>query len=443
MAYLTNAELWNAVRNSDSSFAAITPEASADIFTERGFEALANKNPHILGQFYALSLKIFMQEVRFAEVRDLLEDQGFGEKYGMDLGSAIVQRVYQGIMPCINPGYLNLENGDSPDQYVVRKGDPVEEFWQMNENLANLITVPDNFQYKGLFTQPYGMSLFVSGQTKSIVEGFKLQRYDDKKEAINAAINSKDHPLLETQKYSADDITDAQSTINFIELLRNIVDAMVVSPTGAGGRFNAGEFASKINEGDLKFLARPALFNKIAKISRLESPENLAIPIPIVKVEDFGGTYPVLKASRRYAAGKVKVSNTAVPSFTEYENTAFTSDEAVINADVSGATETKIFNKLGVRVATAYYLENVVDVKGTKYTTVYIPVKNADIYDPNEDILGVIADKGLVFYNEINPVMIEPARNAFGRYTNMHLTSPDNGIAVDHRKTLVVIRKNG
>lgn len=441
MAYLTNAELWNECRAADSSFAAITSEATDAMFTERGFDALSNKQPNVLANFYAISLKVHLQLVKFAEVKDLFSEQDFGESFSGDIGSAIQQRIYQGILPCINPGWRDLEDGDSVDSAVVRKGRPEEDFWVMNEDIANLITIPDRFQYKGMFTSTYGMDIFSSGQAKSIVEGYKLQRYNDKKQGLYAGITSTKHPMRKTQKFETPDITDADSAIKFIQLVRDIVDTATISPMGAGGKFNAGGFANKIETGDLRLLARPRLFNQIATISRLNSPENMALPIKIVKVEDFGGTYAVINNDEVYGAGLVKVSNTAVPTWNEYNNLNFTVADATLAVDVSGATATKIYDNLGAHVADAYYMADIADIGGTKYTTIYIPIENATYVDPLDDVLCVIADKGVIFYNELNEVSIEPYRVTRGRYTNLWLSSPENGICYDHRRTLISVSK--
>lgn len=440
--YLTNAELWNACRNADDSFKAVTAEATDAFFTARGFENLANNNPKILGDFYALSIKIHLQRVDFAGVKDLFAEQGFGEGYSGDIGSAIVQRIYQGIMYCIDPAWINLQDGDSVDQDIVRKGNPEESFWAMNENIANMITVPDRFQYKGLFTSEFGMDTFTTGQSKSIVEGYKLQRAIDKEEALHAAITSKQHPLQATQQYETADPTDANSIVAFVKLIRDIVGSLTYSKTGLGGKMNAGKFANKVDKGNLKLLMRPELENQLATISKLNSPEDLTLPIEKVMVESFGGIVPKLTANETYAKGTVRVSNDAVPSYDAYKVATENTADAKIATDITGATETPIYKGQGERVGTAYYLAGgIVTVGGTTYTTVYIEKDNARYEDPHEDLLAVIADKGVIFYNELNPVQVESHRNSKGRYTNLFLSSPDNGIAYDHRRTLVTINK--
>ena len=442
MSFLTNAQLWNACRNADQSFKASTAEATDAFFTAKGFEAIANKDYRILDNFYSLSMRVHLQAVVMANVKDILSQQDFGEDYAGDIGGAIQQRMYQGILYCVDPKWIDLEDGDTIDESEVRKGLPEEDFWTMNEQLANRVTVPDRFMFKNLFTQEYGMDTLITGQAKSIMEGFKLQRTIDTEEGIHNALISENHPMQDTQKYETADITDAESAINFVKLVRDLVDAMVWSKTGADGKFNAGEFANAIDKDNLRLLARPELFNKLATISRLNSPEDMSLPIKVVRVETFGGVAPILTASETYKAGKVSVSNDAAPSYTNYKHATINADIATIASNISEATETPIYKSDGERVGTAYYLSTgIVTVSSTTYTTIYVPKKSAHYYDPHENEMALIADKGVIFRTELNPVTVEPHRVPRGRYTNLELASPDNGIGYDHRKTLVSISK--
>ena len=446
MPFLTNAELWNACRNEDESFAAKTPEVTDAYFTQQGFEALVNGGGNILGEFYALTMKIHLQKVEMDAVRDVLGEQGFGEAYSGDIGAAITQRIYTKVMDCINPQWMGLKDGDSVDQDVIRKMEAEEAFWQQNENIANLVTVPDRFQYKALFTETYGLDAFATAQSKSIVEGFRKQRALDVEEALSSIFDSTDHPLQATQKYETPDLTSADNIVKFIELVNDIVDTLVYSKTGAGGKMNAGGRATKVSKDSLCLLADPKLYRKLKTLNKLNAPE-LAMPeikeIKLDALSRFGGIKPVITASEKYAKGAIKVANDSTPSWAEYAELDATSAEATIAADVSGAIATPIYKgKLGERVATAYYKAGgIATIGGTTYNTIYVPMENARYEDPHADTMAVIADRGVIFYNELNPVNVEPHRNAAGRYTNLWLSSPDNAVLYDHRRTFVVINK--
>ena len=89
---LTNLQLWNHVRNKYPKFASETSEGTRDLFTERGFAQLKQFDASVLNDFFELSLRVFLQKVDVAGVKDLLADQGFGESYATPFGG-YTQRI--------------------------------------------------------------------------------------------------------------------------------------------------------------------------------------------------------------------------------------------------------------------------------------------------------------------------------------------------------------
>lgn len=456
---LTNLQLWNYLRSKYPTFQSITSEGTKDLFTSEGYEQLAQYNQQALNDFFGLSLRVFLQKINIANVKDILDDQAFGESYAMTRGGGITQRMAIPTVMPVSPAYRNLQNGDSPDQYVVRKSESSEQFFKQNFDYQSFITMPDDAMYKDMFIQEFGMSNYQAGIMKALADGYKLQKQANKFEAINAAINSQTFPLQDTQVFeTADPITDitavnsadksvayASKYINFVNLVNNIVDGMVYTPqTGA---FNKAGFETTQDISRLKILVRPTLANGIKSISKLNSAEGMSLNIDPVKVPDFGGLTPILTASEKYAAGTVYlVSDDATPTYAEYKALTASAAEATIVSDVTGVVRTDIYDTFGAKVADAYYLSTGIATTGsgqnvTTYKTIYVPVKNRRVYDPNADVIAVIADKGLIFENEQNPYVVEPARNARGRYTNFWASSPKNAILVDNYANMVVIRK--
>ena len=288
---------------------------------------------------------------------------------------------------------------------------------------------------------------------KALANGYKLQVYNNKLEALNAAINSATYALQATQEFeTADPIADitavnsgdksvayAAKYINFVNLVNNIVDGMVYTP--ATGAFNKAGFETVQDISRLKLLTRPTLANGLKTISKLNDAKEMSLNIDVVKLPDFGGLTPTLTASETYAAGTVYVSNDSTPTYTEFKALTATAATATIAATLTGVVRTEICDNFGVKVADAYYLNDVVTVGSTAYDTIYVPVSQTRNIDPNEDILAVIADKGLVFENVQNPYNVEPIRNPRGLYTNFWCSSVNNGIVVDNYKNFVVIRK--
>lgn len=60
--------------------------------------------------------------------------------------------------------------------------------------------------------------------------------------------------------------------------------------------------------------------------------------------------------------------------------------------------------------------------------------------DPNEDVLAILADKGVVFETVQNPYEVIPIYNPRGRYMNYWASSPNNGIHWDYFYNYVVFK---
>ena len=431
---LTNAQLWNYLRGKFPNFASHTAEATAEFFTERGFENLSSYDPDILNDFFNLSLRVFLQKINVADVKDLLESQDFGESYNTPYGGVVQRMAINSIKP-VSPAYMGLKDGDSPDPFVVRKPDTSERFWYQNFSYQSLVTMPDTAIYKNMFVAEDGMSQYLGGVMKALQNGYTLQKYNNKLEAINAIINPTNFTRQDTQDYqtSISPSPSSSELIAFIKLVRDIVDSMVFTP--ATSAFNCFGFESTQDKSRLRILVRPSLMNELATISKLNSPEDMSLPIEIVKVPNFGGLTVDKFASGATVTGKgttSQVSATDTPSYTEYKSITGKATTRTLTAK-SGAP-VAIYDDLGTLVAYGFQCT---DADG--YFNIYCTPDAVVWDDPNEDVIALIADKGIVFENVQNPYTTEPVRNARGLYTNYWCSSPNNGCVVDHIYNSVTI----
>ena len=401
---LTNTQLWTYLRNKYPKFKSETAKATDELFTEKGFSQLQNFDSSVLNDFFDLSLRVFLQKIDVADVKDLLADQGFGEDYDTPYGGYTQRIAINSISP-VSPSFKGLRNGMSPDPFVVRKPETNERFFTQNFDYQSLITMPDVETYKNMFLNENGMSEYMAGIMKALANGYELQVYNNKLEALNAAINSTSYALKDTQKYGVAisnmdaagintanaETAYASQFIGFIQLVRNIVDSMVYNP--ATGAFNQAGFKTTQDKKRLKMLVRPTLANSVAAIMKLNNADDMSLPIDIVKVPDFGGLTPYKEAG-----------------FTTQLYPVYDTLGSLIGYDTS---------------------------KGS--TTVKVQPDAVYWKDPNEKVLAVIADKGVVFTNTQNPYKVEPIRNPRGLYTNFWASSVNNGILYDRFYNLVTI----
>ena len=401
---LSNLQLWDHLRNKYPKFKSETSKGTAELFTERGYEQLRNFDSSVLNDFFDLSMRVFLQKIDVADVKDVLSGQDFGEDYATPYGGYTQRIAINSIKP-VSPAFKDLVSGQSVDPFVVRKGESSERFFTQNFDYQSLITMPDDTTYKNMFVDENGMTAYFAGMMKALANGYTLQVYNNKLEAINAAIKSANYPLQDSQKFQvaianmeAANVATADGAyayasqfIAFIQLVRNIVDSMVYTP--ATGAYNAAGFESTQDIGRLKLLVRPTLANAIASIMKLNNAEDMSLPIDIVKVPDFGGLQPFGEAAFTTPLYPVYDSLGAVIGYNTVEN-------------ASAVT----------------VLPSAVHWK-----------------DSNAKIIGIIADKGVVFTNTQNPYQVEPIRNPRGLYTNFWASSVNNAVLYDAYYNLVTI----
>ena len=401
---LTNLQLWDHLRNKYPKFKSETSKGTAELFTERGYEQLKNFDSSVLNDFFDLSMRVFLQKIDVADVKDVLSGQDFGEDYATPYGGYTQRIAINSIKP-VSPAFKGLVSGQSVDPFVVRKGESSERFFTQNFDYQSLITMPDDTTYKNMFVDENGMTAYFAGMMKALANGYTLQVYNNKLEAINAAIKSANYPLQDSQKFQvaianmeAASVATADGAyayasqfIAFTQLVRNMVDSMVYTP--ATGAYNAAGFESTQDIGRLKLLVRPTLANAIASIMKLNNAEDMSLPIDIVKVPDFGGLQPFGEAAFTTPLYPVYDSIGAVIGYNTVEN-----------------------------ASTVTVLPSAVHWK-----------------DPNEKIIGIIADKGVVFTNTQNPYQVEPIRNPRGLYTNFWASSVNNAVLYDTYYNIVTI----
>ena len=398
MANITNATLWDSIRASFPQFASVTSKATNDLFTERGYEKLNNTNPNIIQDFFLLSTRVWLNIINISHAKDDLESNGFGEFYDQPFGSVIQRMAIDTVKP-VSPAYKNLKDGDSPDQFVVRKPKTSERMFVQNFDFQSVITVPDDFAMKQIFINQYGMSEFMAGVMESLQNGYTVQRYENKLEALNAGINSTNNPLKDTQKMdivmAGDAPTEAEAK-DIILAINNLVEAMTMGPQNSS--FNAMGFMSTQDKSRLCMLVRPGFKNalKVLTMSGAFHPEYLGIDVDkIITVPHFGGLVPTSNG------------NTQVHP---------------------------VYDALGTIIG-----------YNTQKDATEVTIQIADVKwkDPNSSLYAVVADRGYLFECRQNGYEVEPARNVRGKYVNLWASSANNTVAVDALYNIVAIYKAG
>lgn len=421
---VTNLQLWDLARKVSPSFKSHTAKGTADLFTERGFEALKLSDVTAINEFFEISLRVAFQKLSVSRAKNLFENSGLVQVYDTPNGGYTQRMAIYSVKPT-TPQFHGLQNGGSVDPFRIRLPKADERFFATNFSFQSFITIQD-FQVKQIFISQYGMGEFIAGIMQGLENGYKIQKSVNTKEAINAALNSTTYALQDTQVIdvawadAGEEPTDAMMT-GYLLAIKDLVTAMTT--TEQTSAYNALKFATSVDTSDLVMVARAGIKNRIQLGLEVGAfnPDRLAIPVDeILEVDNFGGLVPYVLSG-----------STHVPVQPIYD----TNGEQVAYVDAS----VTVNGPARFDAASGKWIVSVTSGGTTADTNQTI--FNPDGYDdPNADVLAIIAQKGLLFENRQNPYEISPIYNPAGLYTNYWASSPNNSIVVDPLYTMVVIR---
>ena len=393
-----NSEIFKLCQAYSPQFKSLTAKISAEKLNA-GWEANKNFDPTIVNEWFKVSMKIVLEKVDVATVKNPIENYGIVENYLDEWGNT-AQRIAVGSMKPVSPAFRGLENGDSVDMYKVRKPNLSERFFEQNFDFQNFFTLQD-FQIKQILNSEFGMDQITSGVMAQMENSYTKQRYLNELECLNAGINSTDFPLQDNQVVEVGSWTDASVTdaelLGFIQDVKNVVAAMTLAPSTSA--YNAGKFETAINPENLVLLVRPELLTAIQ--TRLMvgayNKEDLSLPIDVKPVLNFGGLKPY-----------TMVGNVATDLY-------------------------PVYNSLGEQIGW----------NTTAEQTTATVANGEELYeDLNGNVLGIIIQKGTIFTTQQNGVQMIPTPvNARGVYTNYFFNIINAGVHFDYYYNVVLIVK--
>lgn len=399
MAIVSNVDLWNYLRATNPSFERHTSKGTADLFTEKGFEALRRQDVTAIDEFFQLSLRLAFQKVDISKARNPLEDSGLVEVYDTPNGGYVQRIAVDSIKP-VSPAYKDLPDGNGPDPFVVRKPKSAERFFAQNFDYQSFISIQETM-VKRIFLEEFGMSAYIAGIIQGLQNGYIIQRYENALQAIHSALTSSATPLKDSQVVVIEDWSESEDNLKlFVLLVKDIATAMEVSPQTDA--FNANSFSTAVRAEDHVLLVRAGLKNKIEVMLEVGAfnPEKLAMPFTIKEVENFGGIYYT-----GTVAGATERVYPAVDAFGAKVDGKWVLTE--------GASESEA-------------------VEATDITAV----------DPHYNTIAMIAQKGTIFENIQNGYSIRPIFNPRGLYTNYWADAANNAVCYDANYNLIEIRRS-
>ena len=390
LAAITNVDLWNTARSLSPQFKSHTAEGTDELFTDRGFEEIQSTDMNALNEFYSIIMPFYLQMVNISHAKDPLDRYGFGE-YFENAWAEYAQRMAVNSIKPITPAYRNLVDGSSVDPFVVRKPTMTDRFYRPNFDYASLVTIPDDWMTRRIFTSEYGFSELLAGIYQGLENGYIVQKYLNKLEAINAGINDTNLQPTQTIGVTLPTTPTEDNLVNFILAVKDVLTQMDVQAQTSA--FNTLAFEDTQDVSRLRLLVRAGYKNKVDMLAARNSYNRdvLNLPIPVIEVENFGGLKPF------------KEAGFTTPLY-------------------------PVYNNLGEQIGFN---------EAPDQTTVTVENKAVYWQDPNANVVAVLADKGWLFEIRRNPYQVETIRNPRGRYTNHWASSPNNTIAIDRLYTMI------
>lgn len=396
MAALTNATMWDELRAAYPSFASHTSSGTAQRFDNQGWEAINMSDRQAVDEFFNLSIRTALIAVNISHASDRFQDAGFGEYFDTPF-AGVYQKMATFSMKPASPMYRTYKDGDAVTFPEIRLPKITDRAFKQNFDYFSYFYMPDDFAKKTIFTGEFGMMEFTAGIFEGFENGYKTQKYLNKIEALNKAINSTTYPVKDTQKIelSLDAEPTADQLVQMVLAVKNVVSAMELDPQS--GAYNALGFESTQDRSRLKLLLRPGYKNRIESmvLANAYNQERLTLPIDVIEVKDFGGI--------QYYTDSTMTTRL----YPHYANGGIEDGYSTTEDGSSGLW-----------------------TGGTPYA-----------YDPNESTIGMIADKGLVFECRQNAYTVEPMRIPWLRNTLYCASSPGNTVAVDPIYNMVLIQK--
>lgn len=392
MKLISNEELYQAARAYSQKFANMTPDSYADFqHIIAGMSTAEAKD--LLNEFTGTALAFYLNKVQGVSARNPWDIKGLIEKFYVPFAGLKQNMYVKGRKP-INPKFKNRVDGASVDPFMFTKGSVEDIYYTFNDDYQNTISIPD-FDIKTAVMSENGQSSIIQGYMQYLSSMYVEWEKEHTAEVVNTMLNSVEHPLNAEQvielEFSSDVTRDELK--NFVATVNNVGDAMELETTEA---FNIAKFPKLVNKSDLVLITKPGIKNTI-KTQLLESAfnkEELNMDIEQVIVPDFGGLVPTSDGT---LAHKLYMVYDAQGRPTD----TYTTDEA----------------------GTTPYTGEVV------------------WYDPNANVIGIIAEKGLLFIDDQNAYTVEGIHNPAGMYVTYWANKPNVGFHYDMYKNCVVIKK--
>lgn len=410
----SNVELWNAWIKENPTYRSRISMSAQEVMTERGFSEIARSCPNAIIDFMNASVVWTLNIIMPSRARSWWDRYDVQEKF-YEPNGGMVQRLYGETALEVDPGYLNMKQGDAKSPWITHRPEGAQAIFEMNDNYQGLLTLT-RWKMAMAFANPTGISRYAAAQLQGLENSYVLHEDAVLDEVLSTMLS--DPILANTQIVEVPDTIwdDKDAIVKFFALVDTVITAM--KSESQSGAWNMLGFTTVQDASRLRLIVRPDLVSGMRWYARpvAFNADNYALDVPICPKSNFGGiTYVAKEAIGEVAAG--------------------TSLYACVSAD---ELRTKIPAPEGHR---GIGLSN---VEGSSDPITYSGDSNVGIVDPHADTYATLIDKGTIFSTIKNPYRVTPwGPNPRTLEINYWANAENNGRHYDRRYTCVKFVRQG
>lgn len=378
MALPSNEQLWASWIKTQPTYQSRISMSAQEVFTERGFSEISRTSPTAINDFVNAHVIWVLNAVLPSRVRGWWNRHDCTEVFRQDSGG-YVQRLYGSTAREVDPGFLNLKNGDARSPWIVSYPENEEALYRLNDNYQGLLTIRGD-RMKEVFLSRYGVAQYTAAQLMGLENSYTLHVDKVLDEVFYTMLTD---PLLTGQqvvKVSTTNWNNQQQLVDFFAAVGQVLEAMDSENVNSG--WNMSGFETVQDKSRLRLIVRPWLITGMKFYTNPGAihPDYFNLGIPVIPKENFGGVYyQAAEAIGDVAAG--------TRLYVAHDGTEL---NMVIRAP-EGHKGVGLAAKADATEAIAYSGDS-----------------NVTIVDPMANTLGVLLDKGAIFSVIQNPYRVEP-----------------------------------
>lgn len=419
LAGYTNQQIFDMVNAySSGQFNRVVSHGTNKWFGENGTTALTKADltgDTLFSQFLTNALQMAVEKFDIPEINTKWENSGIVEHYSHPDAGIYIRRAGK-VASEVTPGFLpENANSSDPDKYSPDKPrflDDVEDrYFKIGNDNFQCVTTYQDFAINPIVNDPYGAGSYIAMKVNSVNQSYAQHReVFYAKTFMHALEDSYKYQLRNTQVLKVDYPTDgtapteAQSKglFNAIRKVIHTIEGVV----GTTGEFNEAGYQSSWNRNDFALLLRTGI------------EDDAITNIPTEFFRDSAFRFPFDKVTEMNDFGEMEA----------YSDESFTTRlYPVYTADGWGSVVDNTWNPTeNTELGAA---GQIVD-DGT----------NVYFKDPYSNILGAIVQKGRIFDETPNGLIVNSRYNPRTLATSIIASAPQNGVYSDYYYNIIIIK---